>query len=632
MSDLSQLRESEERYALAMRAINEAIYDYDVAEDHIYYSERVYDVLDVDRAFMQTAKDWRSLIHAEDVAHYMDVFRAHVEARTPRIECDYRYRARSGEWRWCRQHGIALRDARGRAARVVGSIGDITEFKKTEEALRRSEERYDLALQAVREGIYDWDIANNSIYYSERVIHMLGLSPEHMRTAADWHQRIHDEDRTRYDAALIAHFKGGTERFECEFRYRAEDGSWRWARQHGIAQRDAAGRAVRMIGSTGDISRLKRTEEALRQSEERYSTATSVATEGIYEWDIATDELLITENAREFFRPAGKQTARVWTELVHPDDLDGYRRAIGAHFKRLTPRLEHEYRIAATDGGYRWIVDRAIALRDPHGRAIKMIGAITDVTRRKLAELDLQRAREQAEAASREKSQFLANMSHELRTPLNAIIGFSEVLKEGMFGELNAKQAEYVTDILESGQHLLSLINDVLDLSKIEAGRMELDLSEFALATAIERAASLVKERAQRHGVRLQIDIPPGIGSVIGDERKVKQIMLNLLSNAVKFTPEGGTVIVSARLRDEAAEITVRDTGAGMTPEDQAALFQEFRQVGRDSTRKAEGTGLGLVLTKRFVELHGGTIRVESAPGKGSAFTITLPLQSPRDQ
>src|SRR6185436_12096123 len=182
------------------------------------------------------------------------------------------------------------------------------------------------------------------------------------------------------------------------------------------------------------------------------------------------------------------------------------------------------------------------------------------------------------------KSDFLANMSHELRTPLNAIIGFSEVLSERMFGEVNEKQADYLKDIHESGKHLLSLINDILDLSKIEAGRMDLEVSSFHLPTA--------------------------------------------LSNAVKFTPDGGRVDVSAKLNGKAVEVAVRDTGIGIAPEDQEKVFAEFVQVGRDYTRKAEGTGLGLALTKRFVELHGGEIRLESAPGKGSTFTFTLPIRT----
>jgi len=240
---------------------------------------------------------------------------------------------------------------------------------------------------------------------------------------------------------------------------------------------------------------------------------------------------------------------------------------------------------------------------------------------------ELGRLYEQIEAANRHKSEFLANMSHELRTPLNAIIGFSDVLLERTFGDVNPKQEQYVSIILTSGRHLLSLINDILDLSKIEAGRMELELTTFDLALAIENTVTLVRDRAARHDQNLVLDLAPDLGEYVGDERKFKQILLNLLSNAVKFTPDGGRIGVWAARTDDAVEISVSDTGIGIAPEDQEAVFEEFRQVGTDYVRKREGTGLGLALTRKFVELHGGKIRVESEPGKGSTFPLTLPVR-----
>ena len=234
----------------------------------------------------------------------------------------------------------------------------------------------------------------------------------------------------------------------------------------------------------------------------------------------------------------------------------------------------------------------------------------------------------QIEAANRHKSEFLANMSHELRTPLNAIIGFSEVLGERMFGELNEKQAEYTEDILSSGRHLLSLINEILDLSKVEAGRMELELATFDLPLAIDNARTFVRERAAKHGINLDVTVDERLGDFVGDERKIKQVLLNLLSNAVKFTPEGGRIGIKARQADGSVEISVSDTGIGISPEDQAKIFEEFRQVGSDYAHKVEGTGLGLTLAKKFVELHGGKIWVESKVGKGSTFSFTLPERS----
>jgi len=239
----------------------------------------------------------------------------------------------------------------------------------------------------------------------------------------------------------------------------------------------------------------------------------------------------------------------------------------------------------------------------------------------------LEAANQELAASSRHKSEFLANMSHELRTPLNAIIGFSDVLEQRMFGELNERQADYTHDILTSGRHLLDLVNEILDLSKVEAGRMELEPSEFALDETIRGALAFVRERAVRHGIALGADVPTDLGTIVGDERKVRQVLLNLLSNAVKFTPDGGTISVQVRRGDGEVQVSVRDTGIGIASEDQAKVFDEFQQVGKASDRSREGTGLGLTLAKRFVELHGGRIWIESEVAKGTTFIFAIPVK-----
>ncbi|MFN2564982.1 MAG: response regulator [Gemmatimonadaceae bacterium] len=279
-------------------------------------------------------------------------------------------------------------------------------------------------------------------------------------------------------------------------------------------------------------------------------------------------------------------------DLRTGDDLE----ALGREFNRMTARLRESY---AT-----------------------LEQKVEERTR------ELAAALQQLEEANRHKSQFLANMSHELRTPLNAVIGFSEVLQQRIFGDLNEKQLDYLQDILTSGRHLLSLINDILDLSKVEAGRMELQLGAVSVRDVLDNGLRMIRERASNHGIALKLDADPDVGVIEADERKLKQILFNLLSNAIKFTPDGGHVEVRARLVGDKVQVAVRDDGVGIAPSDQERIFEEFHQL-RGGGRDEGGTGLGLSLAKRFVELHGGRIWVESAPGAGSTFTFALPARRP---
>jgi signal transduction histidine kinase len=322
---------------------------------------------------------------------------------------------------------------------------------------------------------------------------------------------------------------------------------------------------------------------------------------------VQVEDLQSNDAAREF--PEGHQHARAYalhTVLAVPLLREGDPRGVMVLRRKSVRRFD----------------DKAIALL----RTFADQAAIAMENARLFNEI--QDKSRQLEVANQHKSEFLANMSHELRTPLNAIIGFSEVLLERMFGELNDKQDDYLKDILSSGRHLLMLINDILDLAKVEAGRMELEPSGFDVPAAIANAMTLVRERAQRHGIALRTDVDPAIGEIVADERKFKQILLNLLTNAVKFTPDGGRVDVIARRAGDMLEVVVRDTGIGIAKEDQPAVFEEFRQVGRHYTNKHEGTGLGLALTRRFVELHGGCIALDSEPGRGSTFTFTIPCRN----
>ena len=281
------------------------------------------------------------------------------------------------------------------------------------------------------------------------------------------------------------------------------------------------------------------------------------------------------------------------------------------------PIQDIDGRLAAiASGDFEGRVD--VENRDELGDLATNVNRMNDQLRTVYAEL---------EEASRHKSEFLANMSHELRTPLNAIIGFSQVLRDEMVGPVNEKQAEYLDDITSSGNHLLSLINDVLDLSKVEAGQIELDVHPFSLREALERGVVMVRERATEDGVRVGFEADPDVDVVDGDERRIKQVIFNLLSNAVKFTPTGGEVDVSTMRVNGEVRVSVADTGPGIAPEDRERIFEEFQQT-EVGVEQHEGTGLGLALCKKFVELHGGRIWLESELGGGSTFTFALPAGS----
>jgi signal transduction histidine kinase len=281
----------------------------------------------------------------------------------------------------------------------------------------------------------------------------------------------------------------------------------------------------------------------------------------------------------------------------------------------VAPLRRTQTRLAAIAGGdFSGHLD--VANRDEIGALAADVNRMND---------ELGRLYQELETASRHKSDFLATMSHELRTPLNAIIGFSEVLQEQMFGELNERQLAYINDVLEAGRHLLSLINDVLDLAKIEAGRMDLELSEVAIPEVLRSAVSIHSERAARGGMVLALSSEPEEIVVTADERRVRQIVFNLLSNAVKFTPADGRIDVSAQLQNGQVEIAVADTGPGIAATDLESIFEEFEQTSEG--KQMEGTGLGLPLSRKLVELHGGRLWAESQPGHGSTFRFTLPTR-----
>ncbi|MBV9489578.1 MAG: PAS domain-containing sensor histidine kinase, partial [Verrucomicrobia bacterium] len=319
----------------------------------------------------------------------------------------------------------------------------------------------------------------------------------------------------------------------------------------------------------------------------------------------------------------------LWYQRLHPDDRARWNEDFARTILAAEP-FKGDYRFLAKDGRVVWIHGEVQVVRDETGQLAFIHGIGYDITALKRIEEELRRARDEAERASHAKSEFLSRTSHELRTPLHSIIGFAEFILEGMPGPLSPKQREFIEEIYTSGNHLLRLINEVLDLTKIEAGKMEIRPERFSLQAAVEEVFSTAMPIAQKRGIRIAVEVAPEIGEVTLDQQKFKQILFNLLSNAIKFTKKGGNVWVRAELHDARCfKLAVEDTGIGIKPENLPRLFQEFEQLDSGLSRRYEGTGLGLALTKSFVELQGGTVGVESTYGQGSTFSVVLPRHNP---
>lgn len=394
-----------------------------------------------------------------------------------------------------------------------------------------------------------------------------------------------------------------------------------------------------------DVTARVAAEAARRASEERLRLAVEAARIVAWEWDPATERMTTTENMREIYGVSSLDDWAAGSALVHPDDRERHRAAVRAATDAGTS-YRSEFRITRPDTGeIVWLEERGATVRDADGRVVRVVGVVVDVTERKRVEAERERllgaereARAKAELADRTKSEFLATMSHEFRTPLNAIVGYVQLLKLGVAGPVTAQQQEYLDRLRASGRHLLGLVNDALDLAKIEAGQMTVASDQALAGSAVEAALALAQPDAEARGItvlnRCAIDSRL---VYVGDEHRVRQILLNLLSNAVKFTDRRGRIEVECDIAEKAAGtarvegagpwlvLRVSDTGIGIAPEQQEAIFGAFHQVDRGTTRAAGGTGLGLAISRRLARLMGGDLTLDSEIGRGSVFSVWLP-------
>ncbi len=383
------------------------------------------------------------------------------------------------------------------------------------------------------------------------------------------------------------------------------------------------------IGVVRDITDRKKDEEALLESQERLALAIAGSGEGIWDWDAKTNEVYISEKIRSLL---GLKSERIkfstWRKHILKEDKESYDAALISHLKGNTPSFSIECRLLGKNKNICWVSINGLGLRDELGWVYRMSGSIGDITARIESEREIIAAKERAEVASRVKTEFLANMSHELRTPLNAIIGFSDVMISGLFGKLDKRYKEYIGNISDSDKHLLGVINDILDVSRVETGNMEIDPERIKVSELVNLSIRLINDRAKTGNIKIIKKIDKNLPDINVDAQRMKQAVINILSNAIKFTPEGGKVTLGAA-KGKKGEflITITDTGIGMRPKDIKTALTPFGQVDSRLARKYEGTGLGLPLTKNFIEMHSGTLDIKSKVEVGTTVTITIPAE-----
>ena len=506
----------------------------------------------------------------------------------------------------------------------------------SEEALRESERRFRTLTEALPAMVWTAEPDGTIDYLNPRTVEYLGLTLEQLR-GRDGGSTLHPEYRAQCIEQWIRSVTTG-EPYEVEYRQRRADGGFRWQLGRALPLRDESGRITKWLGSIIDIDDQKRAAEALRESEHRWRSLTEALPQLV--WTARPDgfqDYASLQMVQYVGRPESELLGWGWLDMLHPDDQERTRQVWQGLAAGGQSEYEIEHRFRRFDGTFRWFKTRGVAIRDSEDNVYKWLGTRTDITTDKQLEEELRQAKEAAEAANRAKDEFLANVSHEIRTPMNAILGMTELVLDT---ELTPDQRECLQTAKSAADSLLRLLNDLLDFSKIEAGKLELNPADFSLRAAVGGILRAPAARAHKKGLELIVEIQPDVpDALVGDVGRLRQVLVNLISNAIKFTEHGevelhvattGPVARSEQptsgplvATDVELRFAVRDTGIGIPRDQQGRIFRAFEQEDASTTRRYGGTGLGLTIASRLVELMGGAITVESEPGRGSTFAFT---------
>lgn len=542
-------------------------------------------------------------------------------------DCEATWHKRDGTPIRVRESARAFRDENGQPLYYEGTVEDITEQHIARAKVREQEQRWESVVRGNKDGIWEWNRETGKTWYSDRYVEMLGYKPGELSSGEhEWEDRIHPEDLERVKELLAAHVRGETDPYEAEYRLRCKDGTYKWILARGKAYIEPNAGIRRMIGSHTDITARKMAEEHLRAAEERYRHLFQFNPLPVIVYDQETLRILAVNEAAErvYVYRSDELLSLHITDLV-PERLRAGANTTLKSLKKF-PYRSVPFENITKDG--RTILAEATIHNIEFDRRPAHVAIVNDVTEITRAQQELQAALTQAEEASRSKSRFLATMSHEIRTPMNGVIGMTNLL---LNTELESEQRDYVETIRSSGEVLLNIINDVLDFSKIESGRLEFEQVEVQLQRVVQEAVGLTAPAAKSKNLAVQVQIAPEVPvTVNGDPGRLCQVLLNLLGNAIKFTQKG-QVTVGLSVDDMTAEavrvrVTVRDTGIGIEADKLQTLFEPFTQADVSTTRRFGGTGLGLAISKSLVELMGGEIGCTSMPGVGSTFWFVVPM------
>jgi PAS domain S-box-containing protein len=590
---------------------------------------------------------WQDIIHPDDLKLATENFIKHCENPDHPYDQTVRYTHKNGSTVWIRCRGFAIRDKHGKPLRMLGAHQEITAIKNNQilfeknahllrNALLEKEallKHLNYALDASGDGIWDWTPADGKTVYSKAWIEMLGYKVGELASlASEWSDRLHPDEAEWVFAVVnkVTQTPENGDTFSHEYRFRNKAGDYLWILNKAkVVDRNEKGKASRVVGTHTDITEQKIYNQALTESELRFSVAIEGTEAGIWDWDMLNNKVVFSIQWKAML---GYEDAEIensfegWQKLWHPDDAPLIEKSVNDHLNGVSEKYEVIHRCLHKDGVWRWIMTRGKILRNPEGKPYRWVGTNVDITAQKQAEENQKTAKKQAEAATKAKSEFLANMSHELRTPLNGVIGFTELLTKT---PLNPLQQQYANSANVSGHILLGIINNILDFSKIEAGMLELEVIKTDMVELLENSIDIVKFTSADKAFELLLDIDPSMPRFAHiDAIRIQQILANLLSNAVKFTQKGEVALkaVYQALDDKQGKLSifVRDTGIGITEDQKAKLFKTFSQADSSTTRKFGGTGLGLVISQLIAEKTGSKINIDSIPEVGSTFSFDI--------